>query len=550
MSSIALAGAPMAPDREALDRIRDRLVRRMPTDRVLGWAIPLLITVIAGYFRFSKITRPGSKVFDEVYYAQDSWSLLHHGVEVDIHNAATAPGCTSGHCGFIVHPPLGKWMIAFGEMIYGNNPLGWRFSSAVVGTLAILLIARIARRMFRSTLLGCIAGLLLAMDGLEFVQSRVSMLDIFLMFWVLAAFGCLVLDRDYGRNRMAKLLEHPLGTRDLGPWLGLRPWRWACGFCLGAGVATKWDGVFWVPVFFVLAVWWDAGARRTAGAGHPIQGALLKDGLPALLPFFVLIPAIYVASWTGWFISDGAHAWDHDRYVHAGQSWFAHDRAVLGGWWRYQWEIWNFHNTLHSSHPYLSKPLGWLLLSRPVAYFYASPKGCGAASCSQEVLGVGTPAVFWASILALVAMLWRMFGRFDWRAAAIVLSFLAGWLTWIYDESKLVPNCGEAATNCHRTMFLFYILPDVPFMVLAVTMAVGMIIGLRRVTDLRRGIGATVAGIYLVSVIVNFAWLYPVLAGQVITYDEWHARMKPMDWTCNNQPKHRNEHKELAGCWI
>ena len=74
-------------------------------------------------------------------------------------------------------------MIAFGEWTFGVNSFGWRFSAALIGSLAILLLARIVRRMTRSTLLGCIAGLLMALDGLEFVMSRTALLDIFLMFW-------------------------------------------------------------------------------------------------------------------------------------------------------------------------------------------------------------------------------------------------------------------------------------------------------------------------------------------------------------------------------
>ena len=70
-------------------------------------------------------------------------------------------------------------MIGFGESLFGiNNSFGWRFSSAVVGTLAILMIGRIGRRLFGSTMLGCIAALLLAFDGEEFVHSRTGLLDI------------------------------------------------------------------------------------------------------------------------------------------------------------------------------------------------------------------------------------------------------------------------------------------------------------------------------------------------------------------------------------
>ena len=66
--------------------------------------------------------------------------------------------------------------------------------------------------MTRSTLLGCVAGLLLALDGLELVMSRTALLDIFVMFWVLAAFGSLVVDRDRSRARIAAHERTPVGV--------------------------------------------------------------------------------------------------------------------------------------------------------------------------------------------------------------------------------------------------------------------------------------------------------------------------------------------------
>ena len=108
-----------------------------------------------------------------------------------------------------MQPEVGKLLIAAGEWLFGLNSFGWRFSSAVFGSLAILLMCRIARRMTRSTLLGCIAGLLMSLDGLEFVLSRTGILDIFLMFFVLAAFGCVLIDRDISRARLAETGRAP-----------------------------------------------------------------------------------------------------------------------------------------------------------------------------------------------------------------------------------------------------------------------------------------------------------------------------------------------------
>ncbi|HWA65235.1 MAG TPA: phospholipid carrier-dependent glycosyltransferase [Mycobacteriales bacterium] len=565
----------------ALARIKARLVTAMPDDRLRSWLLTIALTVLGGIARFWRITRPGghtlhsatSIVFDETYYVHDSWSLLHHGVETN------GPMTSSG---FVVHPPLGKWLMAIGEAIFDHgktvtyhhtvypaSPLSFRFMGAVLGTLAILMVARIARRLFRSTAMGLIAGSLLALDGLEFVQSRTAMLDIYLMFWVLAAFGCLVLDRDYGRRKLASRLTAPLGYREWGPSIGFRPWRLATAFCLGAACATKWNGAYYIPAAILLALAWDIGARHSAGASgrnwhvdrtggmriDQVDWWLVGNGaVRVLLPLvavMVLIPAaVYVASWAGWFASNSTYAYDHDLYVHHGQSWLAHDWAVLHGWWEYQRAIWHYDVTLHAPHPYLSRPWGWLLLERPVAYYYQSPSGCGAASCSQEVLGIGNPALWWASIPALVVVTWIWVARRDWRAAAVIVTFAFGYLPWIFQELQVVntdPACTPAG-DCHRTMFLFYMLPNVPFMVLAVTMTLGLVIGRRTASDARRALGASAATSYLACVVVLFAFFYPVLAARNISSTAWHKRI----WfssTCSTDP-HRNEHHEDAPCWI
>ncbi len=95
--------------------------------------------------------------------SREADELLHYGVEWRPENNAGD---------YVVHPPLGKWCIAVGEWLFGYNSFGWRISAAVIGTLSILLIIFIAQRLFRSTILACAAGLLMAVDGLHFVLSR------------------------------------------------------------------------------------------------------------------------------------------------------------------------------------------------------------------------------------------------------------------------------------------------------------------------------------------------------------------------------------------
>ena len=269
--------APAAGEPARLAVLRTRLAPPLPDDRPWGWLGPLLVTAFGTFLRFNRLRVPRAITFDETYYVKDAWSILQHGVEWKTLAPAVAnPMAAAGHgnffvpcsgtaCGeYVVQPELGKLLIAWGEAMFGLNSFGWRFASALFGSLAILLMCRIARRLTRSTLLGCLAGLLMALDGLEFVLSRTGILDIFLMFFVLAAFGCVLIDRDVSRAALAeRVASAPAGRLPgTGPRLGIRRWRVAAGIFLGLAVATKWDAAWYIIGFGALIT--RLGHRRPA----------------------------------------------------------------------------------------------------------------------------------------------------------------------------------------------------------------------------------------------------------------------------------------------
>src|SRR5215469_4363112 len=304
-----------------------------------GWAGPVLIMIFGGFLRFYRLSKPDAVVFDETYYAPDANSILRHGVELQHYNYVNSqlvhgnPNIFLSKHGMlqpelVAHPALGKIMMAFGQWLFGLTPFGWRFTVALVGTVSILMVARIVRRMTRSTMLGCVAGLLVALDGLELVLSRTAILDIFVMFWVIAAFGLLVIDRDQTIARLQEAAS--AGPHDLaGPKLGIRWPRIAAGLCLGAACASKWNGVWFLLAFAGLAVAWDLGARRAAGYTNWLPGGLRSDvkWLPA---WFIAAPAlVYIASWSGWFATgDGeyrnwaAHNGNHTPIWSTIDSWY------------------------------------------------------------------------------------------------------------------------------------------------------------------------------------------------------------------------------------
>ncbi|HXW46554.1 MAG TPA: phospholipid carrier-dependent glycosyltransferase, partial [Streptosporangiaceae bacterium] len=472
---------------------------------------------------------PRAIIFDETYYAKDAWSILQHGVEWNYvsnantlieqgHTAHLFLPCSAAACGeYVVQPEVGKLLIAVGEALFGLDSFGWRFSSAVFGSLAILLMCRIARRMTRSTLLGCTAGLLMALDGLEFVLSRTGILDVFLMFFVLAAFGCVVIDRDQSRYALAEAVARGDATGS-GPRLGFRKWLLAAGIFLGLAVGTKWIAVWYILGFGALTIAWDIGARRAAGLPSFVRGAF-RDALWLPLTFIVVPLAVYVATWTNWFATstgfDRNYAQLHGVNIPV--------ISALYSLYEYHLEAISFGVGLRTPHPYQSQPWDWLLITRPVAFFYecyTGPVASPAHYCpsnyvgpewSQEVLAIGTPAIWWGSILALIFCLgWWLLHR-DWRAGAVLLGVLAGWGPWF----PLVT----------RTKFYYYSLEFEPFLILSIVLCLGLILGPATASVLRRSVGAGIVGAYVLCVLLMFWYFYAILAGKVIPYPDWLSHM-------------------------
>jgi dolichyl-phosphate-mannose--protein O-mannosyl transferase len=523
----------------------DRLMSPMPADGLWGWGGPLAVTGFAAIARFARLSVPHAVNYDETDYVKDAWSILQHGVEWNpiANPAGYPPGqsyadnlllsgsthifapCSGYSCGeAVTHPEAGKYLIAIGEWVFGLNPFGYRVAAAVFGSLAILLMCRIARRLTRSTLLGCIAGLLLSLDGMEFVLSRTGILDIFLMFFVLAAFGAMVIDRDVSRSRLAQAVAlRP--ADEAGPELGIRKWRVLAGLLIGLACAVKQDAVWYLPAFIGLAVAWDISARRDAGLPAPRPGGIVRDGkwLPLTL---VLIPFVtYIVTWTNWMATQTGYYRDYARahgvhtpVIEALYSLFKYHQATIA-----------FDIHLRHPHPYMSQPWDWIVLSRPVSFYYASytdaagahpcpPTGCPPGpSWSQEVLPLGNPAIWWVSIPAMLFCLGWWLTRRDWRAGASLVGIIAGWLPWFLFFKRM-------------PQFDYYSLEFLPFLVLCITLCLGLIIGPARASPRRRAIGAAIAGAYVLAVLILFWYFYPVLAGQIIPLSSWSDRMWYRGW--------------------
>jgi dolichyl-phosphate-mannose-protein mannosyltransferase len=415
---------------------------------------PILIALASFFLRLFNLGDIKTFIFDEVYYVDGARDLLKYGVEV-----------TGQKPEFIVHPPLGKWLIGLGIQVFGDNSFGWRFTTALVGSLMILLIGLLAHRLFRNTLLTALASALMAIDGLALVHSRTALLDNFLAFFIL-----------------------------LASYLFLTKRYWWTGLVLGLALATKWSALYFILFFGLIGLY--------RAFTHHSGRDLMKPTLQRVAQFGLLPIFVYITSWFGWFTSN--RGWDRN-----------YSSNIFSSFIYYHQQMLNFHTGLTEKHTYQANPWSWLVMGRPTSFFYETPKGCGTDSCSQEILALGTPFLWWLGTIAVVVVfgLWArsiVKRRLDPALTVIVTGIAAGYLPWFFFQQ--------------RTVFSFYAIVFEPFVILALVYCARSIL-----TNYGR-VGETVLAATFIVLFFNFIYFLPIYLGDVLTYDAWHARMWFASW--------------------
>lgn len=500
------------------------------------WLVTGLVTALAAAWRLVDLGRPARLVFDETYYVKQAYSLLHLGYEgswaeeANLNFAAGVFSDLSHQADYVVHPGIGKWMIAAGMAFFDPaDPVGWRIAAAITGTLSVALMVLIGRKLFGHIAFGAGAGVLLAVDGIHTVMSRIAILDVFLSFWVLAGFAALLLDRESHRARLAGAAALELHThgRYRDPWsvrTGFRWWLLVGGICLGLATGVKWSGLYFLAAFGLTAVAWNLSARRAIGTRLWVGAGVVRDGVPAFLTLVPTAALTYLATWIPWFLNPQSYM----------RSW--HESGLLS-LWEYHVNMWEFHTSLTSEHTYMSNPLGWLLQLRPTSFAWQTVDGagaqglCGDDSCAAAILAVGNPVLWWGAAAALGVVLWAALWRREWRAWAILAGYLGGYAPWlIYSE---------------RTVFTFYTVAFVPFVALALTYAIARGIGppgLARPLETPGTTGATGApperrrsGIWVGAGILALAvmfgiYFWPVWSSMWVPHWLWKAHMFLPTW--------------------
>ena len=399
-----------------------------------------------GYPDSNKVlSPPNGQVFDEVYFPVDAYDDVK-GIE---QCRPSTSSCRYNY--FDPEPPLAKLFIAGGEWGYGwdrahfqgatgdyidlgFNTFGWRIAACIFGILCIPMIYLLARRLWPNRLFAIAAATLVCFDGMFFIQSRIGMIDIFPIFFILLSYF-LFLVHIQSRTPRSSLIS----------LVGL-------GLVLGIGIASKWIVLAaFASIVFLMVV---RAIRRhvdfhVGPPGNPTwawgrgDGPAIPGGVnwPTYLVVaavaLVAIPAvIYVESWYPFFARGQFHN--------------------LADLIEYQKQSFDYHAHLNATHPYGSPWWSWPFLSRPVLY-YAEYTNLGIDHWTGKELvsrmaDLGNPWIWWTSLPCVVSLPYFIVRHRSFPATVILLGFITQYLPW---------------SQISRVLFMYHMFGGLIFMILA-----------------------------------------------------------------------------------
>jgi dolichyl-phosphate-mannose--protein O-mannosyl transferase len=151
---------------------------------------------------------------------------------------------------------------------------------------------------------------------------------------------------------------------------------------------------------------------------------------------------------------------------------------------------------------------------RPTSFFYETAQTCGSDKCSQEVIPLGNPLIWWAGAIALAVIVYFAVARRHSAALPIAVAFAAGWVPWLFFTE--------------RTTFSFYSVVFIPYTVMALALSL-YLLNTKIITEKPEARRWPTLAFLLVAAALT-AFFYPILTGHSITYEMWQLRMWLPSW--------------------
>lgn len=318
------------------------------------------------------------------------------------------------------HPPVGKYLIAASIKAFGDNAVGWRASAAVAGSMAIVLCFLISTIIFNDLILSLNVAAFSLFNFWFYVQSRIAMLDIFMVTFFLAG--------------IYYYLKYKYQSQDKKTFY-LSALFW------GLSVASKWSAIYFYFPFFVFILLTEFYEKQ------PKKKAKKKDWKKYLW-FGLFSVAIYYFTFIP-YLFDSTHP----------------DLSLFSIIFKLPLEMLQMQRSVPSAHPYQSSWYTWPLMIRPIWYSYV--QGIDP-NYFQGVVLLGNPLQM---ILGLISVLYLSirWNKLEGIVKFTLLIFLFSWLAWGIAPRKLT--------------FFYYFFPSAIFYSFLVPMALRHGLGIKKATQ-------------------------------------------------------------------
>lgn len=253
------------------------------------------ILVLTAFLRLYRIDFPNKYVFDEVYHAFTAKEFLAGHKEAWEWWNTPPPGVAYEW----THPPLAKEIMAVSMFIFRTEDAwAYRLPGVLLGILSVYLVYLLGLKLFNSKPASLAAAFVFSLDGLNFVQSRTAMNDIYFITFFLASL-LFLLDRKYLFSAIL----------------------------LGLALSSKWAALYSYLIFIPL---------------------LIKDKqYRKMLLYFVIPPVIYLISYSPFFLL--SHTLDQFKQLQQ-QMWWYHTglkatHSYSSPWWSWPlnlYPVWYF----------------------------------------------------------------------------------------------------------------------------------------------------------------------------------------------------------------
>ncbi|GFE68726.1 dolichyl-phosphate-mannose--protein mannosyltransferase [Chroococcus sp. FPU101] len=416
--------------------------------------------IVALFLRFWKISQFNSLVFDEVYYAKYANDYL---ISTDFFNS---------------HPPLSQYIIAIGIWLGSHVPaspdtinnltgsmrstFSYRWINAFSGSFIPIIVGALAYQLTQRRSYSLIATFLVVLDGLFLVESRYALNNIYLVLFGLLGQLCFLLSlRTNNKNRYLIL----------------------SGFFLGCSIAVKWNGLAFLLGIFLIIILFKEYFRL-------LNWSRLFLSL-VIIPLFT-----YSLLWIPHLIMNPQY-----------------------NFWEVHQEILAFHQKIKGNdshiHPYCSPWYSWLVMWRPIAYFYQT-ETINNQKIIYDVHAMGNPLLWWLSTLSIIMffgffllILFKKSNFYLFLLIYIISNYLTNLLPW------------SAVSRC---TFIYHYLGAYVFAILALA----WLIDTWLYSDL---LNYKILGIItLILIAVAFVYWLPIYLGLPLTEQEFGMRMIFNNW--------------------